>query len=229
MQKLEQWSSAETRPSREQLLEVEKQISRKLPLKPTETVIDIEKFMGDWFVLANIPTYLELGATNCIEHYDWDPVKKCINIRFSYNAAGSNVKSESLMRANIKNAPTNSFWSLDPQILGFFAPLKLSYIIPYIAEDGSFVIVGVPDRSYLWIMTRKRPAPAPAASVTATTAAPNPVAETTEASSSAAAALTSTNELLMSAEEKERLLKVTCDIAEDLGFNRSLIQVVKWT
>ena len=42
--------------------------------KSTETMktvnyVDLEKYMGDWYVIANIPTFIEKNATNAIESY----------------------------------------------------------------------------------------------------------------------------------------------------------------
>ena len=37
-------------------------------LEPVEYV-DLERFMGDWYVIANIPTFIEKGAHNAIESY----------------------------------------------------------------------------------------------------------------------------------------------------------------
>ncbi|MDH3935419.1 MAG: lipocalin family protein, partial [Gammaproteobacteria bacterium] len=31
--------------------------------------VDINRFMGDWYVIANIPTFVETGAHNAIESY----------------------------------------------------------------------------------------------------------------------------------------------------------------
>ena len=41
---------------------------------PLETVdyVDIDRFMGDWYVIANIPTFLERGAHNAVESYRLD-------------------------------------------------------------------------------------------------------------------------------------------------------------
>ena len=38
-------------------------------LEKLETVkyVDLERFMGDWYVIANIPTFIEKGAVNAIE------------------------------------------------------------------------------------------------------------------------------------------------------------------
>ena len=46
-------------------------ISEKDNYSNMETVanVDIERFMGDWYVIGNIPTFIEKGATNAIESY----------------------------------------------------------------------------------------------------------------------------------------------------------------
>ena len=46
-------------------------ISEKDNYLNMETVanVDIERFMGDWYVIGNIPTFIEKGATNAIESY----------------------------------------------------------------------------------------------------------------------------------------------------------------
>ena len=31
--------------------------------------VDLQRFMGDWYVIANIPTFIEKGAHNAIESY----------------------------------------------------------------------------------------------------------------------------------------------------------------
>ena len=42
---------------------------------PLATVdqVDLERFMGDWYVIANIPTFLEKGAHNAVESYELEP------------------------------------------------------------------------------------------------------------------------------------------------------------
>ena len=34
----------------------------------TVDYVDLERFMGDWYVVANIPTFLEKGAHNAVEN-----------------------------------------------------------------------------------------------------------------------------------------------------------------
>ena len=204
MNQLETWSSVETRPSAE---ECARRLAATLPLVAASTPIDIHGFMGDWFVLANIPTPLEVGTANNIEHYDWDADRKCVQVTFSYSAAGSTEKSFAYMRGYIKNEPVNTRWSLDVK-LGFYLPLGLTYLIPYIAEDNSYVIVSVPDRSYLWIMTRGRPLPADAAKPDAASAK---------------------GVQYLSQEEQDTIYETAVKKAVDLGFNKDKIVRPKWT
>ena len=41
------------------------------PTTPIATVerVDLERFMGDWYVIANIPTFIERDAYNAVESY----------------------------------------------------------------------------------------------------------------------------------------------------------------
>ena len=43
--------------------------STSAPLR-TVPQVDLERFMGDWFVIANIPTFIERKAYNAIESYE---------------------------------------------------------------------------------------------------------------------------------------------------------------
>ena len=39
----------------------------------TEEHVDLARFMGDWYVIANIPTFVEKGAHNAVESYKMNP------------------------------------------------------------------------------------------------------------------------------------------------------------
>ena len=43
-------------------------------MKPIHTVekVDLERFMGDWYVIASIPTFIEKEAFNAVESYRLD-------------------------------------------------------------------------------------------------------------------------------------------------------------
>jgi dehydrogenase/reductase SDR family protein 12 len=155
MRNLAIWSVADQRPTAERIAV---EVAKKLPLTAMSREIDINAFMGDWHVLGNIPTYPEMGAANGIEHYDFVSDTKgtgLIKVKFTFVPKGSKSLSEAQMCATISNAPINTQWALDPKILGIRLPLGLTYQILDLTDQ--YTIVGVPDRSYLWIMTRAHP------------------------------------------------------------------------
>jgi len=201
---LDSWSNVQTRPSSS---EIARRLAASLPLVESAQTVDIPGFMGDWFVIANIPTPLEVGTSNNIEHYDWDEKNKRIQVTFTYTPGGSKNPSQAFMRGYIKNAPLNTRWSLDVKV-GFYLPLGLTYLIPYIDDErNEYVIVSVPDRSYLWIMTRGRPLPA-------NTAMPEEVK----------GGVTYLNQ-----DDQDRIFQVAVAKAVELGFNADKIVRVPWT
>ena len=69
-------------------------------------------------------------------------------------AAVDGPVSEYKQRAYVANAPTNTRWSLNPKAGGVFLPLSLAYLVVDCATDYSSTIVGAPDRSFVYVMTR---------------------------------------------------------------------------
>ena len=61
--------------------------------------------------------------------------------------------SKLLQRAKVKNQGVNTRWGISPK-LGIYLPVSLDYLVVDCADDYSQCIVGVPSRSYIWIMAR---------------------------------------------------------------------------
>ncbi len=55
------------------------------PDLPTVARVDLQRFMGDWYVIANIPTFIERGAHNAIESYALAP-DGTIDTTFTFRA-----------------------------------------------------------------------------------------------------------------------------------------------
>lgn len=121
-------------------------------LRATTTPIDLQKFMGRWHVIGVIPTYFEQGASNCVENYAWDAENERVDVTFTYKKANGSA-GEILQRASIVNG-SNTEWSLAVKALIGYIPVGMAYLVLYCAEDYSWTIIGVPDRKYLWIMSR---------------------------------------------------------------------------
>ena len=119
-------------------------------LQPVDYV-DLDKFMGDWYVIANIPTWIEKGAHNALEQYFWND-KGYIDVVFSFNQDSfAGVSKKLTQKAFIYNKISNAEWRIQP-----FWPLKLPYIVIDLDEEYTYTVIGYPSRKFLWIMSRSK-------------------------------------------------------------------------
>ena len=128
----------------------------------TEKDLDIQAFMGRWHVLASIPSSVERNTFDNYENYVYgSDAKKDIAITFQYTSLDDlNKQNEMKMKARIFNSPTNTHWKLNIKY-GITWPIDLNYLVHDIVKDANgeylYTIVGVTDRSALWIMTKLKP------------------------------------------------------------------------
>ena len=116
----------------------------------TVKYIDVEKFMGDWYVIQSIPTLLEKNIFNAIENYKLNP-DGTIQTTFTYNAGGFDGKRKKFSpKGFIAEDGSNAIWGMQ-----FIWPIKADYRVIYVASDYSYTIIGRNKRDYLWIMARK--------------------------------------------------------------------------
>lgn len=126
---------------------------------PPKTVakVDLQRFMGDWYVLAGRFTPFETDVHNGKETYTWNAKEERVDIGFTYNKGGFDGPVKSLPQKGwIEDKNSNAHWKVSP-----LWPLKFNYLIVAIADDYSWTAIGVPDQKYLWIMARdwKNPEP----------------------------------------------------------------------
>lgn len=113
--------------------------------------VELDRFMGDWYVIANIPTPFEKGAVNAIENYTWNPEKEIVEVTFTYRKGSPEGKLKRMTQKGfIYNQETNAEWRVQP-----LWPLRLGYLILDLDEEYSYTVIGVPNRKYLWIMARE--------------------------------------------------------------------------
>ena len=236
MSQLEKWSNVSTRPSMEETLrETLRQAALKVPLTATTAPIDIQKFMGKWYVMANIPMPLEVGASNSVENYAWDEKRKAIDVLFEYipkDGKTDAVKSKSEMHAKIVNSPVNSFWALNPKILGIYLPLGLSYLVLQVADDGSYALIGVPDRSYMWILTRLKPTIKDGGKISDNYLSPGGLSDISSSgeSKSEPVCVAASREIFeLSPSMEDTIMRNALKKAVELGYDTSKVLNIKWS
>jgi apolipoprotein D and lipocalin family protein len=119
--------------------------------------VEIEKFMGDWYVLAGRFTFLEVDVHNGLERYTWNQDQQRIDVDFTYNKGSLTGPQKSIpQKAWIYNQETKAHWKVSP-----LWPLKFDYLIVELDKNYQWTVIGVPDQKYLWIMARdwKNPEP----------------------------------------------------------------------
>ena len=121
-------------------------------LPPLETVerVDLDRFMGDWYVIANIPTFVEKGAHNAVESYRLDD-DGTIATTFTFRkGAFDGPAKEYHPRGFVRDTQSNAEWGMQ-----FVWPFKGDYRIIYLADDYSVTIIGRNKRDYVWLMARE--------------------------------------------------------------------------
>lgn len=121
-----------------------------LPAIRTVESVDLTKFAGDWYVIANIPTFIERRAYNAIESYS-EPVDGKVATTFSFNEGGFDGKEKTYHpTAFIQEGTGNGVWGMQ-----FVWPIKAEYRIVYIDSAYQFTIIGRSKRDYVWLMARE--------------------------------------------------------------------------
>lgn len=111
--------------------------------------VDIDRFMGDWYVIANIPTFLEKGAYNAVESYELND-DGSIQTTFRFRKGGfDGERKEFNPRGFVTDTTSNAIWGMR-----FIWPIKADYRIVYLAEDYSQTVIARQKRDYIWIMAR---------------------------------------------------------------------------
>lgn len=120
-------------------------------LKPIRTAsrVDLQRFMGDWYVIANIPTSLDKGAHNAVESYEQRTDGVILTtFRFNKGAPDGPLKTYH-PKGYVRKDPSNAVWGMS-----FIPPFKAEYRIVYVDENYQHTVIGRRKRDYVWIMAR---------------------------------------------------------------------------
>ncbi len=121
-----------------------------LPSLKTVDHVDIQRFMGDWYVIACIPTPYETEVYNAIESYQLDEDGTIATTFTFHKGAFDGPLKTYKPRGFIVNSTTNATWGMQ-----FIWPIKAEYLITYLTDDYTQTVVARNKRDYVWIMARK--------------------------------------------------------------------------
>ena len=121
------------------------------PLPPLTTVpqVDLDRFMGDWYVIAHIPTWPERNAWNAIESYALNP-DGTIATTFTFREGGFDGELKTMTPTGfVTDTKSNSIWGMQ-----FLWPFKADFRISYLTPDYGLTVISRERRDYVWVMAR---------------------------------------------------------------------------
>ena len=111
--------------------------SAALPPLKTVAHVDLPRFMGDWYVIANIPTFLEEGAYNAVESYRL-AADGTIETTFTFRAGGfAGEQKRYTPRGFVVDRESNAVWEMQ-----FLWPLKTDFRIVHVSPDYASTVIG---------------------------------------------------------------------------------------
>ena len=110
--------------------------------------IDLQRYMGRWYVIANVPYFPERGKVATYDEYILRKDGRIDNI-FGFKKAFEKKERQWKALATVKPDTGNKKWTIK-----FFGFLNADYEILEIAPDYSWVIIGHPKREMGWVLAR---------------------------------------------------------------------------
>ena len=112
--------------------------------------VDVERFMGNWYVQGHVPTPLDGSSYNAVESYARADGGKILT-SFAHRKGGFDEPIRTLKpTAEVKDGATEAEWRMR-----FFWVFPAEYLIAHVDDAYTETIVARTKRDYGWIMTRE--------------------------------------------------------------------------
>ena len=119
------------------------------PTIPPVANVDLQRFLGDWYVIAHIPSLPEREAFNAIESYRLDDEGR-IRTTFQFRKGSFDAPLKTMEPVGrVVPGTNNAVWDMQ-----FVWPIQAEYVIVDLTADYSQTVIGRSKRDYLWIMAR---------------------------------------------------------------------------
>ncbi|MES2501106.1 MAG: lipocalin family protein [Pseudomonadota bacterium] len=123
--------------------------SVKMDSIATVKQVDLPRFMGDWYVIAAIPTAIETQSYNAIENYKLEQDGTIATTFTFYKGAFDGPLKTYKPRGFVVKESGNALWGMQ-----FIWPIKAEYRIAYLDDNYQQTVIARNARDYVWIMAR---------------------------------------------------------------------------
>ncbi len=112
--------------------------------------VDLPRFMGDWYVIAYTPTFIDRDGHNQIERYQLND-DGTIATTFTFRDGGYDGKPKRYTpKGFVVPGTGNAEWGMQ-----FLWPFKGEFLITELADDYSSVVIARSKRDLVWLLARK--------------------------------------------------------------------------
>ena len=119
------------------------------PPMPTVESVNLERFMGRWYVISHVPASVEKNAYNATETYKLED-DGSIATTFKFREGGFDGEEKTMTpRGFVSDDPSNATWGMR-----FIWPINAEYLIVDLDAEYQTTIVARTKRDYAWIMAR---------------------------------------------------------------------------
>jgi len=117
--------------------------------------VDLPRYMGEWYVIANVPYFLEKGKVASSDIYRMRPDGKMDNIYQFRKGTLDAPEKQWKGVAWVVDTESNAEWKIQ-----FIWPLTTTYLIVDLDPAYQWSVVTIPNKKLVWILSRNRHMPA---------------------------------------------------------------------
>ena len=111
--------------------------------------LDLPRFMGDWYVIAHIPTRPEREAFDAVETYTLADDGR-IDTTFRFRKGSHDAPIETMTPvATVRPGTGDAVWGMQ-----FVWPIKAEYVVSWVDAGYTQTIIGRSKRDHVWLMAR---------------------------------------------------------------------------
>ncbi len=121
------------------------------PLPAAVARVDLDRYMGRWYVISHVPYFLEKGKVASYDTYARRPDGRLTN-NFTFREQtvdGPEKTWEGVAR--VIDTASNATWKVS-----FVWPVSVTYKIFALDPDYRWAVVGTKDGGLLWVLARER-------------------------------------------------------------------------
>jgi apolipoprotein D and lipocalin family protein len=124
-------------------------VSANLPAIRPVPHVDLARFMGTWYLVGGIPTRYERDAWNAVETYTLRHDGSILTTLTFNHGSANGPRKHIEAPARVRPGTGNAVWDVR-----VFGPMKAQYVVAWLRDDYSLMVVARDARDYAWVFAR---------------------------------------------------------------------------